>query len=942
MSFTFARAATAVVLLTSTVSAAFSKTAKNNVVVYWGQGDAQGPLADVCSNPSVDVVSIGFVNGFPKAVGEYPKTNHGNACWGNFPDPNDPTKESGLLQHCAGVEAAITACQNAGKKVLLSLGGGKPTDYYLPNRAVAEYFADFLIGAYGPVTSAWTDANKPRPFGNAVIDGFDLDLEADEANMPSGNKDLIFKNYNYFGQQVKAKSTMLLTGAPQCIVPDARLYDALKTVPFDMLFVQFYNTPECSARVGYTDVKKTTTKFTFDSWAQWLQTNAANKENIKLYIGLPAGEKGAGAAYKTHYLLPAEANELINKYKSRPMFGGVMLWENQVSRENIKYCKSYDYWIKSSLLGQFTTSFKESACASPSSSAILPSSTKVSSSRISSSTRVSSTLISSTRVSSSRISSSTRASSTLVSSTKVSSSQISSSRLVSSSKASSSAPASSTAKSSSIYSVSSKVSSSSIYVPSSTPASSIAKSSSVYSVSSKASSSSIYVPSSAVPSVSSKASVLSSAYVPSSAVPSSSAYDVSSVHSVEVSSSAYVPQPSESTYAYSASSSAVPVSKDGYPTGVASSSPYPEASGVSTYNPEISQSSPEAASSTPCTTSSQYYVIESSSAPAAESSAYSASQSDVFEIYPTPSAKYSDVAESSAYGSGFATSSKLPEVSSKYEEYPNHAVSSKAGGYASYPESSKVYDSVPSVTKGSEYPSKPSDATTTVVTTTYVDVCPTGLVTKTTTIVKTVCNSCATPTGYHEVPEGWTTSVYVSKTLTVTITKPAHPATDVPAYSSSVAYNAGYPSAPKPSSPSSSKPETPVYKEETPEKPAQPAHPTAAASSKAQEHPVHSAVPEYPKKPVEDATVTSTHVQHITLTKVPVPAYTPAPYPSAAPHVPVPAHNGTAAYVPLPTGTGKPSKPSAYSPSEFEGAAGRFSVGATAFVGVVAAAFLAL
>lgn len=67
--FTIATVATG--LLATTASA------KGNVAVYWGQGAYQKELSVVCSDPSVDIVNIGFVNGFPKSRNEYPSTNFG-------------------------------------------------------------------------------------------------------------------------------------------------------------------------------------------------------------------------------------------------------------------------------------------------------------------------------------------------------------------------------------------------------------------------------------------------------------------------------------------------------------------------------------------------------------------------------------------------------------------------------------------------------------------------------------------------------------------------------------------------------------------------------------------------------------------------------------------------------------------------------------------------
>lgn len=63
-------------LLASTVSA-FDASSSSNVAMYWGQGSNQITLKELCSDPSVDIVSIGFVNKFPTRRGEYPATNFG-------------------------------------------------------------------------------------------------------------------------------------------------------------------------------------------------------------------------------------------------------------------------------------------------------------------------------------------------------------------------------------------------------------------------------------------------------------------------------------------------------------------------------------------------------------------------------------------------------------------------------------------------------------------------------------------------------------------------------------------------------------------------------------------------------------------------------------------------------------------------------------------------
>lgn len=923
----FSRAAIAVGLLTSTVSAKFDSNSNKNVAVYWGQGSDQIPLSQVCTDPGIDIVNIGFVNAFPKTRGDYPGTNHANACQADYyPDPKtgQPSK---LLRTCPGVEQAIKDCQAAGKKVMLSLGGGYPVNYSLPTVDVANYFADFLIGAYGPVSSDWN--GKPRPFGSAVVDGFDLDLEAEE--WATGAADLLYKNYDVFARRIKTRSSMLLSAAPQCVIPDARIAPALKAVPFDFIFAQFYNTYECSAAKGYKDLKagattKTTT-FTFQAWLDWLAKESANKQ-VKLYMGLPAGPDGL-PTHKDHYLNPTEADYLINRYKNNANFGGVMLWEATVSVRNPEFCKSFGYWAKTSLEGSFAQKHTQAACA-VSSSAVVSSSTKISSSSsLSSSTKVSSstvasstTLSSSTKPSSSmHVPSSTKASasiqvpsSTMVpSSVLVTSSSVSSVHVPSSSVVASSEDLSSSTTSS-FNIVSSTVEDSSMYTTTSVAPSNVE--SSMYPTTSVAPSnveSSLHPTASVYPS-----NVDSSMYPTTSVAPSnveSSIHPTTSVapSNVEPSSvyvvpsgSVQIPLPTESSSKVYSSSSASIVYPDSYPTNVSSSNIYPSASStpyLSEYQSQ-SETTSDAASSTSCSTSSEAYPIKSSSI-----------------AYPYP-------AESSEY----ATSS-----------------------------SGTDNESIPSITKGSEEESSyPTGTTTTVVTTTYVDVCPTGLTTVTTVITKTFCGKCAHSTPQAEYPEGWTTSVYVDETVTITLTKPVNTPTDTPAYPTA-SPTVDYPAVPIPSVPVNKqeypsmpeipavpKPSAPVVKEEYPSIPEEPNVATATksvaypVSSEAPEYPAQPGVPEYPKKPVEDvtSTLTSSLIQHVTLSKVAVvTASVPVPYPSApslAPYAAVGIANGTSAYAPLPTGTGKPAKPTSFAPPEFEGAASRFGAGMTVLVSVVA------
>ena len=68
---------------------------------------------------------------------------------------------------CFFTRQDIQTCQNAGKVVLLSLGGAIG-DYGFSSSSEAQTFATTLWNLFGEGTS------DTRPFGTSVVDGFDL------------------------------------------------------------------------------------------------------------------------------------------------------------------------------------------------------------------------------------------------------------------------------------------------------------------------------------------------------------------------------------------------------------------------------------------------------------------------------------------------------------------------------------------------------------------------------------------------------------------------------------------------------------------------------------------------------------------------------------------------------------------------------------------------
>lgn len=86
------------------------------------------------------------------------------------------------LLDCAQVQEDVGKCQDAGVKILLSIGGWYSTeygdDYSLSSNNTGIEFANFLYGAFGPYDA---DSDLPRPFDygsdHNSVDGFDFDIE---------------------------------------------------------------------------------------------------------------------------------------------------------------------------------------------------------------------------------------------------------------------------------------------------------------------------------------------------------------------------------------------------------------------------------------------------------------------------------------------------------------------------------------------------------------------------------------------------------------------------------------------------------------------------------------------------------------------------------------------------------------------------------------------
>ncbi|KAF7354178.1 Carbohydrate-binding module family 5 protein [Mycena venus] len=221
----------------------------------------QQTISNYCQDTCIDVIPIAFVDSFSGGV---PDLNLGNASL----FPHGTCDDNGVTGTCASMAAGIQACQDMGKIVTLSLGGGGTTTARFATNTDATNFATTIWNSFLGGSGAH------RPFGSVVLDGVDLDIE-------SGTN----LGYAAFATQIRslwsgASKPYYLSAAPQCPFPDAWVGNALDTVWFDSVHIQFYN--------GLNSYPSSGWNYATD----WLPHLFANP-NVKLFIGAPASTTAA-------------------------------------------------------------------------------------------------------------------------------------------------------------------------------------------------------------------------------------------------------------------------------------------------------------------------------------------------------------------------------------------------------------------------------------------------------------------------------------------------------------------------------------------------------------------------------------------------------------------------------------------------------------------------
>ncbi|XP_058082670.1 acidic endochitinase-like [Magnolia sinica] len=251
-----------------------------SISIYWGQNAKEGTLSDTCSTGKFDYVNIAFLPVFGN--GQTPALDLDDHC--------NPS-----VSGCTNLTTDIRSCQNKGVKVMLSIGGGDGS-YFLTSTEDAKQVAQYLWDNYLGGNSS------SRPFGDAVLDGIDFDIEG-------GTRDH-WDELARFLKGYPSPKKVYLTAAPQCPFPDAWMGGELSTGLFDYVWVQFYNN-YCEYTGNITQLK--------DTWDQWTTKIRATK----IFLGLPAAPTAANNGYIPSNVL---ISDVLPPLKNSTMYGGVMLW----------------------------------------------------------------------------------------------------------------------------------------------------------------------------------------------------------------------------------------------------------------------------------------------------------------------------------------------------------------------------------------------------------------------------------------------------------------------------------------------------------------------------------------------------------------------------------------------------------------------------------------
>lgn len=299
--------------LATFVAAQFDASSSDNIALYWGQNSIgqltnqkvkEQNLTYYCENDDVDIVLLSFLNKFPGTNGIPTLTFNGYEFSSKYTDELTVLADQ------------IETCQNKDKLVLLSLGG-EGEGYGFTKDSEGTNFANTLWDMFGP-KNASTNSSALRPFGDVVVDGFDLDAENKNE---TGYVNLLYTLKQKIDKNSGGKK-IYLSVAPQCPSNENNLSNVLDSNYFDFAFIQFYNNAQnCDAN---------TDNFNWDWWSNWA-ANSSRNNDIKIYLGVPGSADAAASGYfNTTDLL----KEKVKKAAQSSNFGGISIFDASTAFNN--------------------------------------------------------------------------------------------------------------------------------------------------------------------------------------------------------------------------------------------------------------------------------------------------------------------------------------------------------------------------------------------------------------------------------------------------------------------------------------------------------------------------------------------------------------------------------------------------------------------------------
>jgi chitinase len=286
----------------------------HKITTYWGQNGVyashpqrehwEKDLSEFCKNYNYDTIVLSFLHIF------FDNGNKDNMPGFNFAFHCEKgvSDQYPSLLRCPKIELGIKECQKHGKTVLMSLGGASGA-YGFRNDAQAKQFA---YRVYHLLLEG-TDLQDIRPFGTAILNGVDLDIEG---GPPTG--------YTTFVKEIRrlektGKQKITIAAAPQCPYPDLIQGPSpghfLGDVPelIDEIYIQFYNN---YCHLGNPATFKGVLK-------QWL-SYSESKNGPSIFIGVPAARAAAPGG---GYVSPDVVESLYNEMKHESRLGGIMMWD---------------------------------------------------------------------------------------------------------------------------------------------------------------------------------------------------------------------------------------------------------------------------------------------------------------------------------------------------------------------------------------------------------------------------------------------------------------------------------------------------------------------------------------------------------------------------------------------------------------------------------------